>query len=77
MKKKQCLENADLCIQELEDIKKHGYSEELIKKYLEKKIVVHEKHIQEREQLCEQKRNECKKIIEQNAQERERFKKEL
>jgi hypothetical protein len=75
--KKQCGEKTDLRIAGIQDVQKNGYTPELVKKCLDKKIALHEKNIQEWSALCEQKREKMKSWVEKNKIEREAFKKGL
>ena len=75
--KKQHGDKADLHIAALEDVQKNGYSPELVKKCLEKKIALCEKHAQEWADLCKCKEEKMKSVCEKNKQEVEAFKKSL
>lgn len=77
LKKNHCAQKADLCIAELEEIQKNGFNPEIIKSNLKKKVALHEKQLQECEDLCKQKDQKIKEWREKNTQERENFKKGL
>jgi hypothetical protein len=75
--KKHHNERADLCIAELEDIQNNDFTPALIKEYLEKKIALHERQIDECKHLCKQQEQRAKEIHEKNDEERARFKEGL
>lgn len=69
-------EKFDLCISNLQDIEKNGYSNELITKHLNKAIYLHEKQLKECEEIYKQKYEKAQQIKEKNDKERESFKAE-
>ena len=75
--KKHHSEKDALCIAELEEILSNGFSEELVKKYLLKKVDLCEKHQQEEEQMWKEAHDKCAEVHARNKKNREEFKKSL
>lgn len=75
LKKRHCNEKTDLCLAELTEIQKSGWSDDIIKKYLKEKLGLHERQIQERQKLCEEKQRAAERLLEKNKGERESLRK--